>query len=135
LAIQRSIIRSIGGFFDKAILGSGDSILYIAIKNKNIQAYKWVMSSILILIQEINKYKDSIAKSNLQITCLNCNIYHLFHGTKINRKYGTRYSSINHLSWNEIFELNSDGFWEFKDPAKMQITDLYFKSRQEDSKP
>ena len=66
------------------------------------------------------------------VTYLPCSIYHLYHGSVIQRNYDLRYKNIKLDNWDSIFQLNSDGFWEFTDSSMESLTYNYFKSRKED---
>ena len=129
LIIKRLFFKNINGFFDKAILGSGDTYLLICI-NSNFSEYiltinKYLSSQIII-------YKEHFQSLDPKVTYLPCNIYHLYHGSIIQRNYDFRYKDINLDNWDSIFQLNSDGFWEFTDSSMDSLTFNYFKSRKED---
>jgi hypothetical protein len=131
-SITRESFRAIGGFFDKGILGNGDTLFYncmvptINIKNEQ-----------YFLIQEFYlAYRTNFQNINPKVTYLNTHIYHLSHGTLKNRKYGSRHNEILgqiRTPWNSLFSLNSDGFWELIDNSLSKKMIDYFISRKEDS--
>lgn len=128
-AITRSFLSKIGGFFDKCTLGSGDSIFFHSIVNRPVMKYP--------VIQDfINEYREKIANFNPKWTYLSgVNIYHLSHGSKVNRKYVDRYGILTRsdFTWDSLFYKNEDGFWELKDRAMNNEFLDYFKNRNEDS--
>jgi hypothetical protein len=125
--ISRSLFKNINGFFDKAILGSGDTYMSLCISNNHA---KYILSINNYVSSEFLKYKEHFQSFNPKVTYLPCNVYHLYHGSVIHRNYDLRYKNIN-LD-ESTFQLNSDGFLEFSDPTMNSLTYNYFKSRQED---
>jgi hypothetical protein len=130
-AIKRLFFKNINGFFDKAILGSGDTYLSMCIKCKNDKEI-YILTINKYLSSQIIIYKEKFQSFNPKVTYLPCNIYHLYHGSIIQRNYDSRYKNINLDNWDSIFQLNSDGFWEFTDSSMDSLTFNYFKSRKED---
>lgn len=128
-AMTRSFLSKIGGFFDKCTLGSGDSILFNSIVNRPVIKYP--------LIQEfIENYRKKVAIIKPEWTFLEgVIIYHLSHGSRVNRKYLDRYAILNKsdFTWDSIFYKNSDDFWELKDKNINAEFLEYFKDRNEDS--
>jgi hypothetical protein len=127
--IKRTFFKKINGFFDKAILGSGDTYLSMCINSAN---HKYILTINKYLSSQIIIYKENFQSFDPKVTYLPCNIYHLYHGSIIQRNYDSRYKNINLDNWDSIFQLNSDGFWEFTDSSMDSLTYNYFKSRKED---
>lgn len=126
--ISRKFFSEIGGFFDKCILGSGDSMFYSAILTSTMQIPP-------ILKIEYNTYKTNIIKYKPSVTYLDCSIYHLYHGSEKNRKYTSRYSIFNSIksSFDELVSINSDGFLELNDSKINTKFHQYFLERAEDT--
>jgi len=128
-AMTRSFLSRIGGFFDKCTLGSGDSIFFHSIVNRPVMKYPVIQTF-------INEYREKIAGLNPKWGFLpGVNIYHLTHGSRVNRRYADRYGILTRsdFTWDSLFYKNDDGFWELRD-EKVNIEFLeYFKNRNEDS--
>jgi hypothetical protein len=127
-AITRDFYRAINGFFDKSIIGNGDIIFFNCIYNKeNI--------SESILNSKILAYKEAIQSYNPKFSFLKTNIYHLAHGSKIDRQYNTRINIINAIeeNYDTLFIVNSDGFLELIDDNLNNQLYLYFLNRNEDT--
>lgn len=128
-AMTRSFFAKIGGFFDKCTLGSGDSIFFHSIVNRPVMKYPVIQGF-------ITEYREKIAKFKPKYTYLaGVNIYHLSHGSKVNRRYADRYGILTRsdFTWDSLFYKNADGFWELSD-SKINTEFLeYFKNRNEDS--
>jgi hypothetical protein len=128
-AMTRSFLHRIGGFFDKCTLGSGDSIFFHSIVNRPVMKYPVIQSF-------INEYREKIAGLNPKWSFLpGVNIYHLTHGSRINRRYADRYGILTRsdFTWDSLFYKNDDGFWELKDENINAEFFQYFKNRSEDS--
>ena len=123
--LTREYFRKIGGFFDKCLLGNGDAYFGRCIINAKENTYPLIH----------DKYLEYMANfSEIRSTYLSSNIYHLYHGTLNKRGYHERMEMLKNIQsdWNSIYILNTDGFWELKDPAINSKFIEYFKSRQED---
>ena len=131
-AITRDTFHALGGFFDKGILGNGDTLFYNCIRESvNIKDGQY------FLIQDLyTTYRTNFQNVNPKITYLDMKIYHLFHGTTRNRNYGSRHNEVLgdiHKPWDSLFTLNEDGFWELTDDSLNNRMIEYFLSRREDS--
>jgi len=131
-AITRETFHALGGFFDKGILGNGDTLFYNCMLPKvNMTDGQYY------LIQDLySSYRTNFQNVNPRVTYLDMKIYHLFHGTLKNRKYGSRHNEILgniQKQWDSLFTLNEDGFWELSDDSLHKKMIEYFVSRKEDS--
>jgi hypothetical protein len=136
-AINRSTFLKINGFLDTRILGGGDSAfihsilgtnnIFLGNTVNNNKVHKYLQDS-------YTKYKNNMQSLKLSYTHFSCNIYHLYHGSRINRNYDNRYSLLNSLDneWNTLFIENKDGFLELIDNTINLQLYLYFKNRKED---
>ena len=123
--LTREIFKKIGGFFDKCVMPNGDFYFRIALLQEDTYTYPSIHG-------EITDYKKRFI--GVKYTFLTCTISHLYHGTYVKRNYG-QFSKILDMikpNWSAVFILNTDGFWELKDPQINAMFIKYFKSREED---
>ncbi len=139
-AFNRNFLKEIGGFFDKAIIGSGDSAIS-SIFNQNGYYYRCPSSSLYFnykspFIQ--NNYLQwikNVHKKARSLTYLDIDIYHLYHGNMNNRQYDSRHTFPGLLKikkWEDAVSVNKYGMYELKDPEINQLLKNYFLSRKED---
>ena len=139
-AFRRDFIEPIG-IFDLNVLGSGDTILAsAALQNYCIEEF-WKMTNIEDDYKSTNNYIDLF--KNVRPTYYSNNmVYHLWHGSKLNREYNNRYTLFkqyclknNIFRYAELFEKNTYGIYEYKEYAREDLNNIlldYFKSRDED---
>ena len=132
-AITRKAYEKINGLYDKAILGSGDSIIAMSLINKcntinNPYYDKDYNNSMLI-------YQKSASKLRLGYTP--GIIRHYYHGSKINRKYTERWKILMKYNYSPLTHINYDCSGiiiptnTFSKEFKDEIYN-YFKERKED---
>jgi hypothetical protein len=136
-AFKREVFKQLGGYFDRAIVGGGDMIFVCAFLPPECVARHQADMQIPPMIFEDAwpAYKQRAEQLNPRIGYLDIKALHLFHGLSLNRQYRTRYKNILHQlegTWDETVELNGDGLYEFRDPAKKGMLLDYFKARKED---
>jgi hypothetical protein len=128
-AITKEGYDKIGGLYDKAIIGGGDSIMmrgFINIESKNFINYN---------LENISNYEKKCKE--LKFGYIQGIIKHYYHGTKENRKYRDRYkilykynyNSDIHLKYNDIGLLIPTD--KFPEDLRKDILN-YFKERKED---
>ena len=132
-AITRVAYEKLGGLYDKAILGSGDSIMCLSLMKKGLSA---------INVKSTIGYKESISiyqekANNLQYGHVPGIIRHYFHGSKKNRKYVERWSILLKHNYDPSIHLTLDesGILIPTDlcPKDMLIEiETYFSDRKED---
>jgi len=125
-AFQRSYYNEVG-MFRYAIVGSGDS--YSSMLFLNNHGYlNYVKNPSLDKI--LNIYLKSRSPS---ISHLNGNIYHLFHGSKANRKYQNRHGLLDGIfDIMDILVENKDGVFEFTNQDINSKIYNYLKERNDD---
>lgn len=128
-AFSRDYFKSIGGFFDKAIIGSGDTIFSnFLMKHTVLFTYKFINA-------EYFRWRLKANNIPMSVNYLNMTIYHLYHGDMTARNYSSRHQ-IPELhaiqSWDEAIYLNKDQMYELKDPKINTIFKEYFLMRKED---
>jgi hypothetical protein len=139
-AARRDFIQPIG-IFDLNILGAGDTIFCrscLQIDSNNIENL-WMKYANWC----IPYYEDYYLNfKNVRTTYYSQNIYHLWHGSSINRAYNTRYQDFNIIcskygiqTKDALFELNSYSLYEYNSEYREEFNNIllkYFKSRKED---
>ena len=102
-ACRREFYDSIGGLYEKGIIGSGDYVMTqgfvgnIACGDRSLYGFK----------KDIERYNANL-KEDIKIGYIPCNILHYFHGSKKNRKYVERnqilirhkYDPVKHLAYD-----------------------------------
>ena len=132
-AITRKAYEKIGGLYDKAILGSGDSIMALSFINKCINANNQNYSS---------DYNESMLEYELKANKIRLGytpgvIRHYFHGTKKNRQYTERWKILMKYKFSPKTDIiyNNDGILttteNFSNEFKEDIIN-YFVERKED---
>jgi len=115
------------GLFEYGILGAGDNINSTTWVNYNFFKYMDFIKP------AINAYRASIPK--LPSICnLDSSVYHLWHGDKKNRQYGSRMNilkSVNDI--RDIVSVGSNGLFVLKDdPVLKRKIRKYFQNRDDD---
>ena len=135
-AFKRDIYRKIGGFYERAIIGNGDTLFVFNFMYDKIPE-TWIRDVLntRITIEKWPEYHSKIKEVNPTMGYLTNKALHLFHGVTENRQYKTRYKSASHLltgTWDDQITLNKDGLFEFKNPELNATLLEYFKRRNED---
>ena len=128
-AIARSHFIAMGRFFDKAIIGSGDSMFANSLMKIHVRfTYGFIYNDYL-------QWRFKLSGVPASFTYLNMTIYHLYHGDTKNRQYASRHK-IPQLepiqSWDQAVYKNKDGMYELKNREVNNIFKEYFLSRRED---
>jgi hypothetical protein len=128
-AIARSHFRAMGGFFDKAIIGSGDSMFANSLMKVNGPfTYEFIYKDYM-------QWRFRVSAFPVSVTYLDMTIYHLYHGDMNARQYTNRHT-IPQLhtigSWDHAVYTNKDGMYELKNREVNNIFKEYFLSRRED---
>lgn len=120
-AMTRSFFKSIGGFYDQMLVGSGDTIFAHAFVTS--KTYRYGKGHADTWWERVQSLKPRLGYTP-------GNIYHLGHGSWKQRNYGTR----NHLfpEGRPAVHLNEEGVYELDNPKDNEILLNYFRSRQED---
>jgi hypothetical protein len=128
-AFNRNFLKEIGGFFDKAIIGSGDSAIS-SIFGPTFQNFKSPF-----IQKEYLEWKIKAKLGLRTMGYLDIDIYHLYHGSINNRKYVDRHSLPELLktkNWKDAIFVNQYGMYELKSPRINKVLKDYFLSRKED---
>jgi hypothetical protein len=130
-AMTRTFLTKIGGFFDKCIVGGGDTSFcnlfpriepqYTYTKLIHLEYSKWFKNAMLV---------------PKKFTYLPMTVYHLYHGTIENRHYDSRHKLLDSVeSWDDAIYTNEDGIYELKHKDMNDIMKMYFVLRKEDDVP
>ena len=103
-AITRKAFEKLGGLYDKAILGSGDSVMCLSLMKKGLSA---------INVKSTAGYKESISiyqknADNLKYGHVPGIIRHHFHGSKKNRKYVERWGILLRHNYDPSIHVTFD---------------------------
>lgn len=129
-AMTRDYFTKIGGFFDKCVFGSGDSMFC----NLFIKKAGFILTTRSI-DEEYEKWLANALAVPIKFTYLPFKVYHMYHGSLIQRQYNSRYVLFKDYAdtpFDSLFYVNSDGVYEVYDPKLNQILKEYFLSRNED---
>jgi hypothetical protein len=141
-AFKRKTFQDLGGFFPKAVIGSGDGIFTFNFLKGGIPSY-WKHMMTLgrknifdIILEDWPAYHENFQRVDPKIGYINVKAMHLFHGLRMNRQYVSRYAyspiQVSGKTWDEVFTTNKDGLTEFIDPSMRKSLFRYFKTRNED---
>jgi len=132
-ACTRQAYEKMGGLYDKAILGSGDSIMALCLIKDGLRAIK--DTSTFGYKKSIIEYQKNV--EGLRFGYIPGVVRHYYHGTKENRKYTERWLILLKHEFDPytFLDYNDDGLLV---PTKacsyelIQEISNYFKERKED---
>ena len=133
-AARLDLLRSVGGLFDRCVVGSGDVVF------GNLGCYGefdhgCVANYAEHLRREAKKYARAVFdKVNRRVGVVASDVWHLWHGDAGNRRYHERDRLMDGYT-PEWLKSNADGVWEWDKapaPARKAVAD-YFIGRQEDA--
>ena len=132
-AITRNAYEKMGGLYDKAILGSGDSVMCLSLVKKGVQA---------VVEKSTKGYKDSINTFQSNVIDFKYGyvpgvIRHHYHGSKKNRQYVERWQILMKHEYDPFIHViyNDKGILiptPLCPKAMLDEIDAYFTGRQED---
>jgi len=124
-AFQRSWFKRVG-FYTYGVTGSGDTLSSAAWLG-----VEFVPSYLRDAFR--SSYSEFKKLPRPTISCIEGTVYHLWHGTRKNRKYQERHTLLDGVEEIRaaIIE-NRDGVFEFKDPELQQKIRGYFDGRDDD---
>lgn len=135
--IKKNILDRFG-FFDSCVAGSGDHVMAHAFVGD------WNSPCITRVLGEKNKHRDEFLKwgrkfySNVKssIGFVNGNLFHLWHGETVNRKYVKRNWELAEMGFDpkKHLTIESSGLYKWSDRAKSfeLWAKKYFQERNED---
>lgn len=138
-AFRRDFIEP-KGIFDLNIMGSGDCIITSAVLQEDIKEAYWNNNSPHWILEKYDEYFKLFEEN--KTTFYSQTIYHLWHGSTVNRRYNKRYLDFQDICFehaiinmDKLFILNDDRLYEFNSSIKDIMNNIfitYFQSRQED---
>jgi hypothetical protein len=131
-AIRRDLYERMGGFYDRAILGSGDSIIAYAFEGRDgNKFFKDVSPGFFSSIQSFQS-----RAINIRIGYIQGEILHYFHGSFKNRKYSERWDILRRYQYDPTAHVTyKDGLLVPTSECPPQLlADIltYFQERNED---
>jgi len=129
LGVTRNFYHKIGGFFDQAVLGSGDALFW-SCKTRTVPRHLLYNGR-----HYIPQYQEYMSKNKAHFKVAkigylaDCWAMHLHHGSFENRNYSNRQSLLKSIDVQTFY--NQDGVLEVDSKAS-QIIKGYFASRNED---
>ena len=124
-AFQRRWFRKVG-FYRYGITGSGDTL--------SAAAWLGVLFPPTYLKKAfVKSYTTYRANAQPSISCISGSIYHLWHGTRANRKYVERHAILDAVkNVEDIVSPNRDGVLELTDNVVRDKLKAYFVGREDD---
>lgn len=138
-AMKRKTFNKIGGLYDRAIVGSGDTAFSISFVDDKtlLKQISSISHHYYYGSRSFKAYRRNILAHNFSVSELSgVTIYHLWHGTRGNRQYHQRVQ-ITPPPEDKEFELEilDNGLLELKNIHDANNMMTYFKGREEDGRP
>jgi hypothetical protein len=126
---QREWYKKVG-FFDWSISGSGDTLSVIAWMNHTTN--RWFSSLPLSMKKVFEEFKRKPKPSMSYLK--NTHVFHLYHGSRENRKYVDRHKPFNIArDIRDMIKINKDGMFEWNERNKWNTIFIeYFNEREDD---
>lgn len=129
-AMTRKFFNKMGGFFDKCIIGGGDtSFALLFYKEKLKYNYSKIVAT------EYDKWSENVFLMPKRFTYMPFTVYHLYHGSTKSRGYNVRHRLLEELNienWDDLVYTNEHNVYELKSQQANEIMKQYFLSRNED---
>jgi hypothetical protein len=119
------------GFFEYAISGSADTLSCAAwLKKEFPKGFQSLPKAIRPAYED---YKEKLKEPKMTYVA-DMDIYHLYHGSRVNRKYADRHKMIDiDADIRNLTLKNEEGVLEWKEPAIWnELFYTYFKERHDD---
>ena len=124
-AFRRKWFRKVG-FFEYGVTGSGDTL----------SAAAWLgvkFPSTYLKPALVPAYTAFDALPKPRITCTSGPVFHLWHGTHVNRKYVDRHAILDGIKdIRKVMRPNWTGVWEFSVKGLSEKLSAYFADRVDD---
>jgi len=135
IGIDRNLFHNIGGFYDRAVIGSGDTLFWNGILNTSdiYPCYDACQTNPHIKNYDFEGYYEILKnnKAYISLGCVANNMaVHLQHGSAVNRKYRSRYLTVP--TYNYKLSKNCDNVYEWETKELDVYMRKYFASRMED---
>ena len=134
-AFRRSAFDTVGGLLDTCILGSGDWNMAFGLVGK-VQQTAEAKRYGTALTRSILRWQDRAAPLQANIGYIDNHAIHHFHGSKVNRAYGTRWQILRDENFDPDVDIKRDwqGLWQLagNKPSLRDKIRCYFRARSED---
>ncbi len=122
------------GFFDRNIVGGGDSVMLAALCGRRIEAGRRPFSP--AHLAEIHSYGERFGPRGWSLGHCAGDIKHLWHGAKPSRQYFSRYAILTKHRYDPARDLRlaPNGTWAWAEPDGPLARDVrrFFERRRED---
>lgn len=134
---NRHILDSMGGLYDRAIVGGGDEWCWCGFNgsvgpNHNVMRMTLTRPMFLSICDYIRAGQNAKASTG----CIDCTVSHLWHGDEANRQYHSRTEILKRYDYDPAadVQLNDDGIleWASDKPGLRLAVKRYFESRKDD---
>lgn len=134
-AARRETIEAIGGLYDRAIVGGGDSAWVAAILGETgtLPQRGWFPR----MIESWEPWATLVGQHVRRVGTTGGTARHLYHGANARRQYRSRHYRLHRLGFDPVRHLETgDGGlmeWSYRAPAKMRFfVERYFAYRRDD---
>jgi len=131
-AMTRAAFDALGGFYDLHVIGGGDSAFAYAVARSPMEKHI-PTSACVAATASHQEYAKRAAAIGLRVGATPGRVFHLWHGTRQNRRYSSRYSYLPATVDGEYPVIRRpDGLLEWVDDAHSRQLLQYLLDRQED---
>jgi hypothetical protein len=135
-AATRTAINTMGGLYDRSILGSGDRNMAYALIGRVEQSYNENIAE--SYKRDLKDYERECLILNMDVGVMEGNILHAYHGPKQLRGYKSRWEILVHNEYDPDRDIKEDaqGLYQLTNRKPRLRDDIrrYFRERDEDSK-
>lgn len=128
-AFRRDFLKRVGGLYDRAILGGGDTILTWGIWTPGTYRFGEKMNA------RVGEYLERFRAAKPTPNFIKGTVCHLYHGSEKNRRYMDRYEIAVKHDYDpdhDIKRVNGVWAWASNKPALHDEVRNYFLGRKED---
>lgn len=129
---RRDWLEGVGGLYDLAVVGNGDSCMWHAIgSSMGLGFSDESLAPYLSRYKGYSEYMDRVARSRPRVASMRgCFAGHIPHGTAYKRRYVERHRM---LGGDLSVVRNGQGVYEWQDKSNDEPMRAYFRSRDEDN--
>lgn len=135
-ACTRKAWNTLGGLYDRSVLGSGDRNMAYALISRVEQSYNCDISD--AYKRDLEDYQREALLLNMDVGTMAGNILHHYHGPKVLRGYKSRWKILVDNAYDPDRDLKRDaqGLYQLTNRKPRLRDDIraYFRQRDEDSK-
>jgi hypothetical protein len=112
-AFRREWLSRVGGLFDLAIIGGGDTLLAAALLQSNFSSNAHQLKE--AYAAEYGAFYSRVGASHPRVGMAKKIVaLHLYHGTDVNRHYEVRHTLLDNVNLSSVILTNKDGVFETK---------------------